>query len=56
MEKKDIGISLQNNNNYIEIDASNTWITPGLIDVQINGYMGIDFNKMRNLMLIFQEI
>ena len=36
---KDIGISLQNNNNYIEIDASDTWITPGLIDV--HSHMGV---------------
>ena len=36
---KDIGISLEHNNNYIEINASNFWITPGLIDV--HSHMGV---------------
>lgn len=27
-----------------DIDASETYVAPGLIDVQINGYMGVDFS------------
>src|SRR5690606_23345284 len=27
-----------------DIDKSDTYVAPGLIDIQINGYMGVDFS------------
>ena len=26
-------------------DAKDLWVAPGLIDIQVNGYGGVDFNK-----------